>query len=287
MNLLTLHETLSGPRWALQGGYLAAGFNLALLLTMPRSAISEVLAALSHDDEAAGSGLLPPIEADHEVWAAGVTYLPSRDARELESSLGDMYRMVYEAARPELFFKSLGWRCVGPGAPVHIRADSKWNVPEPELVLVMNCLGEIVGFTLGNDMSSREIEGKNPLYLPQAKIYDGSCALGPGIVIAGPDEFRDLPIRLEIERDCTVAFKGETAITQMKRQFEELVEWLFKETEFPEGVFLMTGTGVVPPGAFTLRVDDTVRVSTTTGDGHVLTLENKVLQRCPSASPSW
>ena len=277
MILLTLHETLTGQRWALQGKYLPDGFSLALLLTMPRAAISAVLAALPHDDEADDLGLLPPIEADHEVWAAGVTYLPSRDARELESTVGDIYQMVYAAARPELFFKSLGWRCVGTGAPVHIRADSKWNVPEPELVLVMNFLGEIVGFTLGNDMSSRDIEGENPLYLPQAKIYDGSCALGPGIVIAEPDEFRNLPIHLEIQRDGAVVFKGQTAITQMKRRFEELVEYLFKETEFPEGAFLMTGTGVVPPGAFTLLVDDIVRVSTTTGDGHVLTLENQVM----------
>ena len=130
---------------------------------------------------------------------------------------------------------------------------------------------------MGNDVSSRNIEGENPLYLPQAKIYDGSCALGPGIVIAGPDEFRNLPIRLEIERDGAVVFKGEAAITQMKRRFEELVEYQFKETEFPKGAFLMTGTGVVPPGAFTLRVKDIVRVSTTMGDGHVLTLENQVM----------
>jgi 2-dehydro-3-deoxy-D-arabinonate dehydratase len=277
MIFLTLHETLTGPRWALEGKYLPEGFNLALLLTMPRAAIGAVLAALPHDEEADDMGLLPPIEADQEVWAAGVTYLRSRDARKLESSVGDVYQMVYDADRPELFFKSLGWRCVGTDTPVRIRADSKWNVPEPELVLVMNRLGEIVGFTLGNDMSSRDIEGRNPLYLPQAKIYNGSCALGPGIVIAEPDEFRNLPIRIEIERDGAVVFKGETAITQMKRRFEELVEYLFKETEFPEGAFLMTGTGVIPPDTFTLQVDDIVRVSTTTSDGQILTLENEVM----------
>jgi 2-dehydro-3-deoxy-D-arabinonate dehydratase len=277
MIFLTLHETLTGPRWALDGKYLPEGFNLALLLTMPRAAIGAVLAALPHDEEADDMGLLPPIEADQEVWAAGVTYLRSRDARKLESSVGDVYQMVYDADRPELFFKSLGWRCVGTDTPVRIRADSKWNVPEPELVLVMNRLGEIVGFTLGNDMSSRDIEGRNPLYLPQAKIYNGSCALGPGIVIAEPDEFRNLPIRIEIERDGAVVFKGETAITQMKRRFEELVEYLFKETEFPEGAFLMTGTGVIPPDTFTLQVDDIVRVSTTTSDGQILTLENEVM----------
>jgi len=275
MIFLTQHETHIGPRWALQGKYLPEGFNLALLLTMPRAGIAALLSALPHDENA-DEPLLPPIEADQEVWAAGVTYLRSRDARKLESSVGDVYQMVYDADRPELFFKSIGWRTVGTDAPVRIRADSKWNVPEPELVLVMNQLGEIVGFTLGNDMSSRDIEGRNPLYLPQAKIYNGACALGPGIVIAGPDELRNLPIRIEIERDGVVVFKGETAITQMKRRFEELAAYLFKEIEFPEGAFLMTGTGVVPPDTFTLQVDDIVRVSTTTSDGQVLTLENEV-----------
>ncbi|MCL4507590.1 MAG: fumarylacetoacetate hydrolase family protein [Chloroflexi bacterium] len=276
MIYLTMHETFIGPRWALQGKYLPEGFNLALLLTMPRSAIAALLAALPHDDPAE-EPLLPPIEADQEVWAAGVTYLRSRDARKVESTVGDVYQMVYEADRPELFFKAIGWRCVGADTPVRIRADSAWNVPEPELVLVMNQSREIVGFTLGNDMSSRDIEGKNPLYLPQAKIYNGSCALGPGIVIAAPDEFRSLPIRIEIERNGQVVFKGETSLTQMKRRFEELVDYLFKETEFPEGVFLMTGTGIVPPDTFTLQVEDTVRVSTTLSDGQVLTLENEVL----------
>ncbi|HEY3291270.1 MAG TPA: fumarylacetoacetate hydrolase family protein [Anaerolineae bacterium] len=275
MIFLTQHETRIGPRWALQDKYLPEGFNLALLLTMPRAGIAAVLSALPHDDDA-DDPLLAPVEADHEVWAAGVTYLRSRDARQLESSVGDVYQMVYEADRPELFFKSIGWRASGTDAPVRIRADSKWNVPEPELVLVINQQAEIIGFTLGNDMSSRDIEGRNPLYLPQAKIYNGSCALGPGIVIAGPDEFRNLPIRIEIERAGAIAFKGETALTQMKRPFEELVRYLFKETEFPEGAFLMTGTGIVPPDTFTLQVDDIVRVSTTTGDGQVLTLENEV-----------
>lgn len=275
MIFLTQHETRVGPRWALQGKYLPDGFNLALLLTMPRASITAMLSALPHDEDA-DEPLLPPIEADHEVWAAGVTYLRSRDARQLESSVGDVYQMVYDADRPELFFKSIGWRAVGTDAPVRIRADSKWNVPEPELVLVMNQQAEIVGFTLGNDMSSRDIEGRNPLYLPQAKIYNGSCALGPGIVIAGPDELRNLPIRIEIERAGAIVFKGETAITQMKRPFEDLVAYLFKETEFPEGAFLMTGTGIVPPDTFTMQVDDIVRVSTTTSDGQVLTLENEV-----------
>ncbi len=276
MIYLTMHETFIGPRWALQGKYLPEGFNLALLLTMPRGGILALLAALPHDDPAE-EPLLPPIEADQEVWAAGVTYLRSRDARKTESTVGDVYQMAYEADRPELFLKSIGWRCVGADTPVRIRADSSWNVPEPELVLVMNQRKEIVGFTLGNDMSSRDIEGSNPLYLPQAKIYNGSCALGPGIVVAEPDEFRSLPIRIEIERNGQAVFQGETNITQMKRRFEELVDYLFKEMEFPEGVFLMTGTGIVPPDNFTLQAADTVRVSTTLSDGQTLTLENEVM----------
>ena len=276
MIYLTMHETFIGPRWALQGKYLPEGFNLALLLTMPRGGILALLAALPHDDPAE-EPLLPPIEADQEVWAAGVTYLRSRDARKTESTVGDVYQMAYEADRPELFLKSIGWRCVGADTPVRIRADSSWNVPEPELVLVMNQRKEIVGFTLGNDMSSRDIEGSNPLYLPQAKIYNGSCALGPGIVVAEPDEFRSLPIRIEIERNGQAVFQGETNITQMKRRFEELVDYLFKEMEFPEGVFLMTGTGIVPPDNFTLQPEDTVRVSTTLSDGQALALENEVM----------
>ena len=275
MILLTQHETYIGPRWALQGRYLPEGFSLSQLLTIPRTGISTLLSVLPHD-EPADEPLLPPIESDQEVWASGVTYLRSRDARKVESTVGDVYQMVYEAERPELFFKAIGWRCVGADTPLRIRADSAWNVPEPELVLVMNRTAEIIGFTLGNDMSSRDIEGKNPLYLPQAKVYNGSCALGPGIVIAEPDEFRDLPIRIEIERDGEIVFKGETSITQMKRKFEELVDYLFKETEFPEGCFLMTGTGLVPPESFTLQVDDVVRISTTTQDGQVLTPENEV-----------
>jgi 2-dehydro-3-deoxy-D-arabinonate dehydratase len=279
MNLLTQHETLAGPRWALNGRYLPAGFNLALLLTMRRASIPALLDALPLED-AADDALLPPIEGDQEVWASGVTYLRSRDARKVESTVGDVYQMVYEAERPELFFKSIGWRCVGTETPVRIRADSMWNVPEPELVLVMNQWQEIVGFTLGNDMSSRDIEGRNPLYLPQAKIYNGSCALGPGIVLADPDTFRALPIHIEIERDgergSAVAFKGDTTLSNMKRRFEELVDYLFKETEFPEGAFLMTGTGIVPPDTFTLQVDDVVRISATY-DGQTLMLENDVM----------
>ena len=275
MILLTQHAVPGGTRWAAQSYFLPEGFNLSLLLTIQRVGINALLRAMPSAEPADGP-LVAPIENDQEVWACGVTYLRSRDARKAESHVGDVYQMVYEAERPEVFFKSIGWRVVGLGEPVRIRADSAWNVPEPELVLVVNRWQEIIGFTLGNDMSSRSIEGENPLYLPQAKIYNGSCALGPGIVIAEPDEMRALPIHLEILRDGTPAFQGDTSLKNMKRTYEELVDYLFKETDFPEGLFVMTGTGIVPPESFTLQAGDVVRISTVTHTGESFTLENPV-----------
>ena len=182
---LTRHLTPAGPRWALDGCFLPPAFNLGLLLELPAAAVADLLAALPTGEPAEGA-LLAPIEPLQEVWAAGVTYLRSRDARKEESSAADVYQKVYDAARPEVFFKAAGWRVVANGQPVRIRADSGWNVPEPEMVLVINRGGEIVGYCAGNDMSSRDIEGENPLYLPQAKIYDGSCALGSGIQPRAP-----------------------------------------------------------------------------------------------------
>ncbi len=275
MILLTQHAVPGGARWAVQGYYLPEGFNLSLLLTIQRAGIGPLLRTLP-GTERAEHPLLAPIENDQEVWACGVTYLRSRDARKAESQVGDVYQMVYEAQRPEIFFKSIGWRAVGYGEPVRMRADSAWNVPEPELVLVVNRWKEIIGFTLGNDMSSRSIEGENPLYLPQAKIYNGSCALGPGIVLAVPGEMRSLPIRLEILRDGQPVFEGETSLKNMKRQFQELVDYLFQETDFPEGVLVMTGTGIVPPESFTLQAGDVVRIHTTAPSGEPLVLENPV-----------
>ncbi len=275
MIFLTQHAVPGGTRWAAQGCYLPEGFNLSLLLTMQRAGIHALLRTLP-GTEKAEDALVAPIENDQEVWACGVTYLRSRDARKAESQVGDVYQMVYEAERPEIFFKSIGWRVVGYGEPVRIRADSAWNVPEPELTLVVNRWQEIIGFTLGNDMSSRSIEGENPLYLPQAKIYNGACALGPGIVIADPDEIRDLPIRLEILRAGQPAFQGETSLKNMKRSYEELVRYLFQETEFPEGVFVMTGTGIVPPESFTLQAGDVVRIQTVTHTNESFILENPV-----------
>ncbi len=207
-----------------------------------------------------GGAMLAPIDAHHEVWASGVTYLRSRVERESESSAADVYAKVYEADRPELFFKALGWRVVGPGQRIRIRKDSEWNVPEPELTLVINAHREIVGYTIGNDVSSRSIEGENPLYLPQAKSYDGSCAIGPGIVLASLEEIEQLTISLTISRNGEEVFTGETAISQMKRKLPELVEYLTREMSFPDGVLLMTGTGIVPSYPFTLEVGDVVTI---------------------------
>jgi 2-dehydro-3-deoxy-D-arabinonate dehydratase len=215
--------------------------------------------------------LLPPIEDHHEVWASGVTYLSSRMAREAESQSRDVYQKVYDAERPELFFKANGWRVQGSGERIRIRADSAWNVPEPELTLVLDAQGRIVGYTVGNDVSSRSIEGENPLYLPQAKVYDGSCALGPGIRLCDAAQMRDLPIRLDIERGKDSAFSGMTRSSQIKRKLPELAAFLFRELSFPHGAFLLTGTGVVPDENFTLQTGDSVRIDI---DG--LALENPV-----------
>jgi 2-dehydro-3-deoxy-D-arabinonate dehydratase len=205
--------------------------------------------------------LVAPI-GSQEVWAAGVTYYKSRDARIEESrdaAGGDFYARVYEAERPELFFKSTPHRVVGPGGRVRLRADSKWNVPEPELTLAVSSAGRIFGVTIGNDMSSRDIEGDNPLYLPQAKVYDGSCALGPGILV-GDVPPAETAIRLEIARGAKVAFAGETTLAQLKRKPQELVGFLFRDQTFPSGVFLMTGTGIVPGNDFTLAAGDEIRI---------------------------
>ena len=256
---LTRHETEPGPRWALDGRWLMPGMNLLSLLEMRRAEIMEYLSSRENWGTASGT-LVAPLDMWHEVWAAGVTYLRSREARRAESSVADVYDKVYDAARPELFFKSIGWRVVGPGQPIRTRRDSRWNVPEPEMTLVINRHGEIVGYCAGNDMSSRDIEGENPLYLPQAKIYNGACALGPGLFLAEPDELRDMPIQLEILRNTTTLFQGETRTSNMKRDLRDLVAFLGRELDFPYGVFLMTGTGIVPGDDVTLHPGDVVRV---------------------------
>ena len=206
---------------------------------------------------------LAPI-VSQEVWAAGVTYLRSKTARMEESDAsggGDFYDRVYAAARPELFFKSAGWRVAGHKGPVRIRRDSKWNVPEPELTLAINSKGKIFGYTIGNDMSSRDIEGENPLYLPQAKVYDGSAAMGPCLLIVQEPLPNHTEIALEILRAGAKVFRNTTKIGQIKRSFEELSAYLFREMSFPRGVFLMTGTGIVPPDNFTLQIDDEIHIT--------------------------
>jgi 2-dehydro-3-deoxy-D-arabinonate dehydratase len=217
--------------------------------------------------------LLTPVEGQ-EVWAAGVTYLRSKTARMEESDFSaNAYDSVYEADRPELFFKSLPEKVVGPGADVGIRADSKWNVPEPELVLVVNSRKELVGYTIGNDMSSRDIEGANLLYLPQAKLYDRSCAVGPWLVMgANEAEVREWTIGVEIAREEETIFSGETSINNIKRTFHELIGYLCRSQTFSKGVMLLTGTGVVPDDDFTLADDDVIRIIIS-GIG---TLENPV-----------
>jgi 2-dehydro-3-deoxy-D-arabinonate dehydratase len=205
--------------------------------------------------------LLPPLDKQ-EVWAAGVTYKRSQEARERESQgAARFYDLVYSADRPELFFKAPASRVVGPGGRVRIRRDSRWSVPEPELALVISPRLQIVGYTIGNDMSSRDIEGENPLYLPQAKIYDGACAVGPVITLAEamPPAER-VTISLTIERGGTRVFEGSTSLAQMKRTLPDLVAWLGKETSFPHGAVLLTGTGVVPPDDFTLAAGDRISI---------------------------
>jgi 2-dehydro-3-deoxy-D-arabinonate dehydratase len=199
-----------------------------------------------------------------EVWASGVTYYRSRSARMEESKDaggGDFYDRVYSAERPELFFKALGHRVIAPDGKVRIRKDATWSVPEPELTLVINARAEIVGYTIGNDMSSRDIEGVNPLYLPQAKVYDGSCSIGPALLIQQTPMSPTTEIAIEIHRDNSLAFRGTTRLAEMKRAPQELVDYLYRELSFPDGAFLLTGTGIVPPDAFTLQSGDVIRIS--------------------------
>lgn len=207
--------------------------------------------------------ILAPV-SKQEVWAAGVTYLRSRDARIEESKDaggGTFYDKVYIAERPELFFKASPFRVVNPGEHVRIRKDSDWNVPEPELTLFLNNRGKISGYTIGNDMSSRSIEGENPLYLPQAKVYDGSAAVGPCIYVSRDGLPSDTLITILIERKGENVFDGQVRIDRIKRNLNELAEYLFRECSFPYGCFLMTGTGVVPPNEFTLQEDDQISIS--------------------------
>jgi 2-dehydro-3-deoxy-D-arabinonate dehydratase len=223
---------------------------------------------------AAPSVALAPIMSQ-EVWAAGVTYWRSRDARMEESKDaggGSFYDRVYEAERPELFFKATPHRVVGAGGTLRLRKDSRWMVPEPELTLVVNRRGRIVGYTVGNDLSCRDIEGENPLYLPQAKVFDGCCALGPGILVTSEPLAKETEIRLRITRSGSEVAAGKTTLAQLKREPQKLVEWLFRESSFPNGVFLLTGTGIVPKDEFTLQPGDEIAIEI----GPIGTLVNRV-----------
>lgn len=238
---------------------LVARDDLPLFLesTLPK------LRVLNHPPDHSSETLAAPI-GSQEVWAAGVTYHRSRDARMEESESaggGDFYDRVYHAERPELFFKATPHRVVGPGGKVAIRSDASWSVPEPELALLISPGGKIIGYTIGNDMSSRDIEGQNPLYLPQAKVYDRSCALGPCILVASDALARATEIRLEIVRAGKAVVQGSTTLEKLKREPQTLVEYLFRDNSFPHGCFLLTGTGIVPPDNFTLVPGDEIRIS--------------------------
>ncbi len=234
-------------------------------LICDRQLVSRLTSAAS--SEPAGdfdiSSPIAPI-VSQEVWAAGVTYYRSRDARMEESKDaggGDFYDRVYSAVRPEIFFKATGRRVVGPGAAVRIRSDSSWSVPEPELTIAVNREGSIIGYTIGNDMSSRDIEGENPLYLPQAKIYDGSCALGPCILISSDPLTATTEIKMEISRKGKTVLRERTTLAELRRKPEELIEFLYRDNTFPDGAFLMTGTGIVPGYDFTLSHGDIIRIT--------------------------
>jgi 2-dehydro-3-deoxy-D-arabinonate dehydratase len=273
--ILSRFSTQAGRRWALDGVFLPPSLTLSALLELPQAAMLRLLDNLLGEgvsDGSANDTLSAPIDPHQEVWAAGVTYQHSLAARRLESQAGDVYGRVYQAERPEIFFKSIGWRVVGHQAAIRIRPDSAWNVPEPELVLVVNRHRETVGYCVGNDVSSRTIEGENPLYLPQAKIYDGACALGPGIRLCGSEELTSLFIRMQVQRGAETVFAGETTTALMQRSYGELVGYLTRSLDFPQGVFLMTGTGLVPGDDFSLQPQDVVLIQV-----GQLALENRVL----------
>lgn len=260
------------------------------VLDLPRAGLASLADLLETDDPAAivnelvdnlvsvplsEAQLLAPID-EQEVWAAGVTYKRSQLARMEESeAAASCYDRVYMSPRPELFLKATPHRVSGPEQPLRIRADATWNVPEPELALVVNSRLKLVGFTIGNDMSSRDIEGDNPLYLPQAKVYNQCCGLGPGITLVSAMPAREsIGINLAIERDGSEVFRGQTSIAQMARTFEDLIGWLGRDNSFPRGVFLLTGTGIVPDSSFTLAPGDRVTI---TIDG-IGTLSNPIVQ---------
>ncbi|NDJ62337.1 MAG: 2-hydroxyhepta-2,4-diene-1,7-dioate isomerase [Chloroflexi bacterium] len=239
------------------GAWLSASIGRVAAAISDLERLAESLPSVGQPDQVWAA----PVDAQ-DVWAAGVTYARSREARQEEAvDGGDVYDRVYSAERPELFFKAHGRDVVGHGAQVGIRADASWSVPEPELAIVLNPALEVVGFTVGNDMSSRDIEGANPLYLPQAKVYEASCALGPGIVLNAATAWPQTTIRLTIERGGEIAYSGDIHTERLKRTLPELVAYLGRAMRFPYGVVLLTGTGIVPPVNFTLAAEDVVSIT--------------------------
>jgi 2-dehydro-3-deoxy-D-arabinonate dehydratase len=263
--MMKLYKTNKGPVLEnSEGFHLLDGLNWDDLLRLedPFQKLSSLLSSAQAMSSLEGLEILAPM-GDQELWACGVTYLRSKQGRQEESKAGggaDFYAKVYEAERPEIFFKATANRIVGPGKPVRIRKDSTWDVPEPELTLVTNSSGKIIGYTIGNDMSSRSIEGENPLYLPQAKTYDGCAAIGPCILLAKEPLSAETAIRLIIVRDNNTVYSGETSLAQMKRKPEELASWVYRECSFPNGCLIMTGTGIVPGQDFTLQSRDIIHI---------------------------
>jgi 2-dehydro-3-deoxy-D-arabinonate dehydratase len=276
--MITLYHTHSGPVVTIDDlTYALYDHSIDALINAENgtaAALRALVPGRPTIEAPTAADLLAPI-GTQEVWAAGVTYYRSRDARMEESKDSggqDFYSRVYTAERPELFMKATAWRVIAPGGDVRIRADSRWNVPEPELALVINAAGAIVGYTIGNDMSSRDIEGENPLYLPQAKVYDGSCSIGPCILVTDEGLVAETPIALSILRNGAEAFSGNTDLTQLKRRPAELASWLYKEMSFPAGAILLTGTGIIPDNDFTLQSGDEIRITI----GGIGTLVNRV-----------
>ena len=253
-----------------QGVGVGVGSAIGVVRALPFSAFGELLHLELDELKAAVAGAapssqqvrpLPPVDSRMEVWASGVTYRRSREARMEESNSADVYARVYSAERPELFFKSVPWRVVTAGDPIGVRGDSAVSVPEPELAVVANRYGQIIGYTVCNDVSSRSIEGANPLYLPQAKVYAGSCALAPGVrPIWEVDDAQNLTITCVITRGISVVWQAETNTSQMHRAPGELVDWLFRHNTFPDGVVLSTGTGLAPDLDVTLQEGDVVSI---------------------------
>jgi 2-dehydro-3-deoxy-D-arabinonate dehydratase len=274
-----LYRTTNGAYVEHGGSYYSVAENLWDALVMQDDLHLYLQSAIANGEAATefpSAQILAPI-GNQEVWAAGVTYYRSRSARMEESKSaggGDFYDRVYSAERPELFFKATASRVAGPGGYVRIRSDARWSVPEPELTLLINHRGQIIGYTVGNDMSSRDIEGENPLYLPQAKVYDGSCALGPCVLISPEPPPPSTPIRIEISRGGVAEFSAAITLAELKRELSSLVEYLFRDNTFPFGAFLMTGTGIVPPDSFTLASGDRIRITI----DPIGTLENDVVQ---------